>query len=584
MKLFTKKNFRQHELKASPNFSGSYDVVVAGLGSGGFHAAWRAAKLGLSTLGVERMDAFGGQSTIGCVCGTIENQTSRLADLEAKAADAGFEAAKMSTVIGAWMEGRRIVGLRLLSNGDIRDVRAKIVIDSTGDASVARMAGCRVVVGRDLDHGEGALSKAGIYRRADGTTRMSYGYYRDSATCSVGQLSKKILDYAVNDIKTLGKREIVVKATILGPREQGHVVCEDTFTLRDAICRRAVENPIFIARRTPFDLVRIDGDWAWENEDTVAWKQVCGMSNFAFRAAVPYGAMVPKDCEGLLLAAKHYGVAHDAGSGLRMQTHMRYLGLAAAAAAKIAIDSGFALKDIPYSSLRPLLTEKNAFADDDRWINLYYKQYKLEDFDTASVAKALERPFVPAGNWVKVAAPGPGEEMAWAYFTCWRCGLCGTTSERRALGDFLAERLNGEWSLHYAVALGLMRDRRAVPALVAGISSDAPYDDRLKALAALRWFKTPEARLVLRAIVADDALAFTEGTADGPNRGFAKDTRDYRRFMALSYAVFALVELGDKLTNWVKRPLVLACGARDNADLAPMLKAIPSLHAARSLT
>ena len=159
MKLFAKQDFRAVELKAAPQFDGAYDVLVAGLGSGGFHAAWRAAKLGLRTLGVERMDAFGGQTTIGCVCGTVENQRKRLSELESLATDAGFEAARQTTVIGAWMEGRRIVGLRLLSNGEIRDVRGKVVIDASGDASVARMAGCRVTVGRESDHGEAAVSK-----------------------------------------------------------------------------------------------------------------------------------------------------------------------------------------------------------------------------------------------------------------------------------------------------------------------------------------------------------------------------------------------------------------------------------------
>ena len=577
MKLFAKQDFGAVELKAAPQFGGAYDVIVAGLGSGGFYAAWRAAKLGLRTLGVERMDAFGGQTTIGCVCGTVENQRKRLSELESLAKDAGFEAARQTTVIGAWMEGRRIVGLRLLSNGEIRDVRGKVVIDASGDASVARMAGCRVTVGRESDHGEAAVSKASLFRLPDGKTKMGYGFYRDSAFCDGESFSRKILGYAVRDRKTLGGRQVVVKATIMGSREQGHVVCEDTYTLRDAICERKVDDPIFISRKTPFDLVRIDGDWAWENEDTVAWKQVCGLSNFAFRAAVPYGTIVPKDCEGLLLSAKHYGVAHDAGGGLRMQSHMRYLGLAAAAAAKVAIGKGCALKDVPYAELRSLLTDKGTFADSPQSVNVIYNQYRLEPFDAAAVAKALERPFAEAGNWVTFNPRGPGEDMAWAYFTCWKTYLCGSGEEKRTLGDFLAAKLTGPWAVHFAIALGLMRDGRAIPALLAALTSDVDYDDRLKALAVLRWFKAPQARPVLEAILADDALGFTAGTTDGPKRGFAKDTRDYRRFQVLSYVVFALKELGVDLSGWAKRPLVLACGARDAADLAPMLKAIPSL-------
>lgn len=574
LKLFVKKNFKACELPAIPSFAGEYDVVVAGLGSGGVYAAWKAAKLGLKTLGIERMDKLGGQATLGCVCGTYENQQAKLAEFEKMAQEACFETARMTTVIGAWMEGRRIVGLRLLSRGAVRDVRAKIVIDSTGDASVARMAGCRVRIGRDSDHQQGATSKASILRQPDGRTRMSYGFYRDSAECEGFDFSSRILGYAARDRKTLGKRQVVVKATIMGAREEGHVVCEDTYTLRDALCDRLVANPIFIARKTPFDLVRIDGDWAWENEDTVDWKEICSLKNFAFGAKVPYGTIVPKDAEGLLLAAKHYGVAHDAGGGLRMQSHMRCLGLAAAAAAKVAMGRGCRLKDVPYADLRPLLDEPGMFQSDCRPVDIYYRRYSLGPFGVDEIVSALSRPYVHPGDWVVFTARHPGIDMAWAYLACWRTHLCGSPTEKMALADELSKHLDGEWGAHFALALGLMRDARAVPGLIACATGKGLFADRLKALAALRRFKTPEARAVFESVVADDAQAFTEGVPDEKGTGFARFTRDYRRFQSLSHALFALKEMGADLSLWRKRPLVLKCGARDNADLAPRLRGI----------
>ena len=574
VRLFVKEEFKARELPAAPSFTGEYDVVVAGLGSGGIYAAWKAAKLGLKTLGVERMDKLGGQTTLGCVCGTYENQLTKLAEFETMAREAGFETARMTTVIGAWMEGRRVVGLRLVSRGVVRDVRAKIVIDSTGDASVARMAGCRVRIGRDSDHQQGATSKASILRQPDGRTRMSYGFYRDSAECEGFDFSSRILGYAARDRKTLGKRQVVVKATIMGAREEGHVVCEDTYTLRDALCDRHVANPILIARKTPFDLVRIDGDWAWENEDTVDWKEICSLKNFAFGAKVPYGTLVPKDAEGLLLAAKHFGVAHDAGGGLRMQSHMRCLGLAAAAAAKIALDRDCRLKDVPYADLRPLLDEPGMFQADCRPVDIFYRRYSLEPFGIDEIVSSLSRPYVHPGDWVVFTARHPGIDMAWAYLACWRTHLCGSSTEKMALADELAKHLDGEWGAHFALALGLMRDVRAVPGLIACVRGKGLFADRLKALAALRRFKTSEARAVFESVIADDARAFTEGVPDEKGTGFARFTRDYRRFQSLSYALFALKEMGADLSLWRKRPLVLKCGARDNADLAPKLREI----------
>ncbi len=573
MRLWIKENFKARELGAVPSFDGDYDVVVAGLGSGGAFAAAKAASLGLKTLGVERMDQPGGQSTIGCVCGTLKRRERNLRETRALLDSSGCEAAYETTVIGAWMEGRRISGLRLLRNGTVRDVKAKIVVDATGDASVSRMAGCDVKVGRESDHGQGATSKASIFNLPGGGTRMGYGFYRDSAECEGEAFSRKMLGYAARDARTLGRRSVAVKATIMGAREEGHVVCEDTYTLRDALCERKVSNPVF-SGTAPFDLVRIDGDWAWENEDTIDWKEIACLSNFAFYAEMPYGALVAKGVEGLLEAGKHYGVAHDAGGGLRMQTHMRFIGEAAAAAAAVAIRKGCALRDVPYSELRPLLDAKRAFRKKERALDVIHRDVSMETFDDAAVAKALDHDYVHAGDWVTRTPRGPGEDMAWAYATCWMKHL-RDAPDRRATADFLAARLDGRWGGHFAIALGLMRDARAVAPLVRFARTTTSFFDRLKALAALRRFRDREALALFREVAGDGAEAFTRNEADERGWGFAHATRDWKRFQCLSYALFALKESGEDMRRWRKCcPTSLPCGARDKADLAPMLAGI----------
>ena len=553
-----------------PSYGDAYDVVVAGLGSGGFYAAEKSALLGLRTLGVERMSEMGGQATIGCVCGTEENCRARLAELERRAKKAGFDRAMETTVIGVLKEGRTVVGVRLLANGAVREVRAKVVIDATGNAAVSRMAGCTVRIGRMSDGGQAAVSKASIYRVADGKTRMGYGFYRDNAECEGEAFSHRILGYAANDVRTLGGRTIVRKSPLMGAREEGHVDCEDTYTLRDAIVARRVDNPIFSLDKVPNDLVRIDADWAWENEDTVIWKEICELHNFAYHADMPYGAIVPRGVDGLLEAGKHYGVAHDAGGGLRMQVHMRHLGVAAAAAAKVSIVRGCRLKDVPYAELRPLLDD-SAFRPRKYVVNSYYR-WQFEDFGIPAVLKALKRPRAQIGTWVQRCERGDAEEAAWAYFTCWRTHLVGTDAERRALADALAAELDDAGGEHLAIALGLLRDTRGVARLVACAKGTGDYHDRIKALASLRILRAPEAKQLFASILADDAVAFAGNDAPGTQWGFARETRDYRRFLALSYAIFGLRELGTDVSTWRARPLRLPCGARDNADLAPQLK------------
>ncbi len=571
MTLFVKKDFRPFAVQATPAFSGEYDVVVAGLGSGGAFAAARAAELGLKALGVERMDLPGGQTTLGCVCVTAERRERNLQDLRKRLA--GCECAYETSVIGAWVEGRRIVGLRLLSNGNVRDVKAKVVVDATGDASVSRMAGCDVVVGRATDHAQGATSKAAIYRLPDGRTRMGYGFYREGTACGAEEYSRNILSYAARDFRASRSRVVAVKATIIGAREEGHVVCEDTYSLRDALCGRKVPDPIF-SDYAPFDLVRIDGDWAWENEDTIDWKDVAGLTNFAFFAEMPYGAIVAKGVEGLLEAGKHYGVAHDAGGGLRMQRHMRALGEAAAAAASLSIRRGCRLRDVPYAELRKLIGAAAFRKWDGGPLNVIHRGERMEPFDDAAVARALSREYVHAGDWVTPSPRGPGEEMAWAYATCWMKYL-RASPDRAATADFLAARTNGEWGGHFAVALGLMRDARAVAPLVRFAKTASSFFDRLKALAVLRRFRSEEALALFRAVAHDGAAAFSANEADERGYGFAHATRQWKRFQFLSYALFGLKEAGEDMGKWLAAcPDALRCGARDGADLAPMLKGI----------
>ena len=129
-------------------FAEKYDVVVAGLGTAGEEAALAAAKLGLNVLGVEKHNAMGGQATIGCVNfgGSI---VDRMIRSEREADAAGLKLAYETVPTGVWLDGKRIVGLRLSRNGVVRDVAARIVIDATGNATVARMAGCGLRSGRD---------------------------------------------------------------------------------------------------------------------------------------------------------------------------------------------------------------------------------------------------------------------------------------------------------------------------------------------------------------------------------------------------------------------------------------------------
>jgi hypothetical protein len=257
---------------AKPDFRARYDVVVVGLGTAGTEAALVAAELGLRVLGVEKHNGMGGQSTLGCVwfkwknTGNIalnpdrvlENHRAnapiafleiaeRMGLYEREADVSGLALAYETVPIGAWLDEGKITGTRLLHNGRIYDVAARIVIDATGNATVARMAGCRIRSGRPWDHAKGAVARAELWALPDGVNRPTYANYDYDASCGVPEYSailSKLAMYRHRAWKD-AKPHVLRPAIILAAREEERVATEEIVTLRDCLCGKSYPNPIF---------------------------------------------------------------------------------------------------------------------------------------------------------------------------------------------------------------------------------------------------------------------------------------------------------------------------------------------------
>jgi hypothetical protein len=168
---------------------GEYDVVVCGGGLGGTAAATAAARAGAKTLVVERNSFLGGVATAGMCCSIFNcyytgGEPRRLgttgiavevADALAEAAGYGrrwhehkghviydiergklvlqelAEGAGAELLLQAWtadavVEGGAVRGVIVESKSGREAVRAKVVVDATGDADVAARAGVPVHV------------------------------------------------------------------------------------------------------------------------------------------------------------------------------------------------------------------------------------------------------------------------------------------------------------------------------------------------------------------------------------------------------------------------------------------------------
>lgn len=150
-----------------------YDVLVAGGGVAGIAAAVCAARMGAKTLLVERYGFLGGMATAGLVNPFMNYYSStgeklvggffdelcermrrsggmldRAFDPEAMKwaaqemlLESGCNLMLHSIVTGARMEGRRLVGVEILTKSGTEIADAACLVDATGDADLTAMAG-----------------------------------------------------------------------------------------------------------------------------------------------------------------------------------------------------------------------------------------------------------------------------------------------------------------------------------------------------------------------------------------------------------------------------------------------------------
>jgi len=174
-----------------------YDVLVCGGGPAGLGAALAASRSGAQTLLVEQHAMLGGLWTVGLLTPFFDatNKRGLSREIQNALAPAGYEklfredltymyhvghlarlfdrlivesgcGVQLHSLVGApLMEGRQVVGVTVHSKSGDQPLRAKVVIDCTGDGDVAARAGCRYEMGRPED---GACQPATLFALVGG--------------------------------------------------------------------------------------------------------------------------------------------------------------------------------------------------------------------------------------------------------------------------------------------------------------------------------------------------------------------------------------------------------------------------------
>lgn len=414
------------------------DVLVCGGGPAGVGAALRAAREGVSTMIIEDQDCLGGVATAGmmshwggrssskimleiferthkkCV-DTFgwENDQNNLAQIHHGAQkialdemmnEAGAKVLYYTFACGAVVENGEIKGVIVENKSGRGVIKAKRVVDATGDGDVAAAAGAPYFKGRETDgkmqpatlmfkvggvdysravflpsfeskyeteKGElQALAKEKIpfpaghvllYRQPtpgtvccnmtnaieiDGTSAESIT--KGIMTCR-SQI-EPIIDFLHEYVPGYENCWLMSEGSLLGIRETRHFEGEKSLTPEDILEAKVHDD--WCVRRAffNFDVHNLTGASLDKTGVQKEWKQPDDYT-------IPYGCILPKGVEGLLLSGRNISGSHLAHSNFRIMSVCIALGEAAGTAAAISVKENIKLKDVDVKKIQQIVGE-----------------------------------------------------------------------------------------------------------------------------------------------------------------------------------------------------------------------------------
>ena len=420
-------------LQDAPACVAQTDVLVCGGGPAGIGAALRAARMGARVMILEMGGCLGGIATAGMMSHWGGRSSSKILQelMElSREADLGYswidenrpgknavphdlqmivleqmmekEGVKIlyyTMVCRAVMDGDRIVGVVVQNKSGQGMIRAKCVIDATGDGDVAASAGVPFFKGRESD---GKMQPCTIMFKIGGVDYeravfpKSFETLVETEKGELQALAKKLLPFpaghvllyrqpepgtvCVNMTNAIGidgtdaesvtegvltcrsqimpilkfLREYVPgyencwlmsSASLLGIRETRHFEGLASLSAEDIL--EAKVYPDWVVKRAyfNFDVHNMTGA---SLDKTGVQKHFTQKQDYS----IPYGCLLPRNVEGLLLSGRNISGSHLAHSNFRIMSVCMALGEAAGAAAALAIQDGKRLRDVDVTRIQ----------------------------------------------------------------------------------------------------------------------------------------------------------------------------------------------------------------------------------------
>ena len=459
----------------------NYDVIAVGLGTAGALAVITAGKLGLSVLGIERTNSFGGTGTVcgilpyyfGSKGGEFERIDAQVEEIqklgytntygqnpevkkyimEQESLKYGVDVSLNSVVTGALIDGNRVLGVQWFENGELKLAKAKVVIDCTGEAEVCSLVGCQTNFGRVTDNRVQPYSNVQLELfegNNEGYRATDCGVFCQSNAQEYSDahiFSATLPTYFPDSYHQ--KRQLLGFMPLMGIREGRLIIGEESVTFEDYLEDHLSDQPLFYA----YSNVDSHGkDLAFESEQLQDWIVAANLWGVNISVPIPLGALIPKGYEGLLVAGRCLAVDHDIAPCVRMKRDMQKCGEAAANVAYLAIKNNTLLKEISYKELRKMLLQTNCLDERNNVGKIDIKQEANKTFDWIvdenEILEGLRSNQPGIAIWSAKRMKLTGKLIEWIHSedsnlsknSAFALALLGNSEANPVLRDIVAER------------------------------------------------------------------------------------------------------------------------------------------------
>ena len=346
---------------------GDYDVVVVGGGTAGAPAGIAAARSGARTLVVEYLSELGGVGTAGLIgsywYGVRGGFTKEIDDaiggkdhwsvikkaewlrrelLKAKA-DIWFN----SFGCGALLDKGKVTGVVVATPFGRGMVRAKTVIDASGNSDIADCAGAETQFGT-APGGTLSVQLAGYPPRnlGDNVNNTCFALVDDTSVLDVWHL----MTWCRNQEAKASPYDF---GQLLDSRERRRIVADFMLTTPDILNHRSFPDTVS-QHKSNFDAAAFP---------TSPMLLVRDMKGPAFEVDLPYRSLLPRGLDGILVTGLGAGAERDAMTLIRMQSDVQNQGYAAGVAAAMAAANGGHTRQIDVKKLQKQLVDKGVLAE-----------------------------------------------------------------------------------------------------------------------------------------------------------------------------------------------------------------------------